>query len=192
MIRMKSRDLTVYSCKICFLAAATVATLFIAGCSSSSHPEAAAGPSGDAQTGTVFGDEMALTGYEIHSLKEPHPPFKEQTEIELRWTALRKPAADYVVFVHALDSAGGIAFQADHHLKNADGLPATSWAANEAVNDRFVVTPANGHPPGTYPLRIGLYTVNPMKLLQVTRPGLPSPADGWKTQSILLAQVDCK
>ncbi len=153
--------------------------LLMAGCSSSNS----SGP--DAKATNVFGDDMSLASYAVGS-KDGH------TEIELRWTALRKPAADYIVFVHALDSSGAIAFQADHLLKNAAGLQPSSWAAGEAVTDQFLATPPAGHPAGTYGLRIGLYTATPMKVLQLTRSTLPVPADDWKNRSILLAQVECK
>jgi hypothetical protein len=183
---MKSQELNEPSSRMFFLALAAVGLLLSAGCSSSNSSAPAAAPSGDPQAATVFGDEIALTGYGIQSNNAGH------TEIELRWKAVRKPAADYLVFVHALDSSGGIAFQADHPLKNTAGLPPTSWSAGEAVTDRFPIVPSPGHASGTYPLRIGLYTASPMKLLQVTQPGLPSPTDAWKSQSILLAQVECK
>jgi hypothetical protein len=81
---MKFRDLSADSCGRLILAAATVATMLLAGCSNSSGPAAA--PSSDAQASTVFGDEMSLTGYGIQS-KDGH------REVELKWAALRKPVS---------------------------------------------------------------------------------------------------
>jgi hypothetical protein len=174
---MKRQDLSVRRRREFFLPAAIAVSLLMAGCSSSNSSGPAAA--------TVFGDEMSLAGSTTQA-KDGH------TELELRWKALRKPSADYIVFVHALDSSGGIAFQGDHPLKNAAGQPTSSWAAGEAVIDRFPMTPPPGHPAGAYPLRIGLYANAPMRVLQLTRAALPVPADDWKDKSILLAQVDCR
>jgi hypothetical protein len=171
-----------------FLSLTGVASLLMAGCTSSSSVPAA--KPGDAQAVTVFGDEISFTGYGI-MYRDGH------TELELRWSDLRMPAAPYYVFVHALDSSGAIAFQGDHQLKDAAGQPTTSWTAGEAVSDRFLMTPPPGHPNGAYTLRIGLYTLtpntpNPIKLLQITRASVPMPTDGWKDRAILLTDVECK
>ena len=172
------------SLRISFLVATTLGSLFTAGCSKpNSAPEA---KSGDTQTETIFGNEIALTGYAVQSSKDNH------TELELHWKALRTPAEPYSVFVHALDSTGAIAFQGDHPLNNAAGLPATSWAAGDAVSDRFLMMPRAGHPAGPYTLRIGLYTVNPYKVLQVTQAAQPVATEGWKDRAILLTGIECK
>jgi hypothetical protein len=167
-----------------FVAVATAAWLLMAGCSSSSNPPAAE-PSGDVKASNVFGDEISLAGYTTQA-KDGH------TQLELQWKTLQKPTADYIVFVHALDSSGAISFQGDHQLKNAAGLPTSSWAAGEAVSDRFPMIPPAGHAAGAYPLRIGLYSAPPMKVLQLTRATLPTPTDNWKDRAILLAQIDCR
>jgi hypothetical protein len=185
---MKSQ-LETHSYRMFFLAIATILSLLTVGCSKpSSAPEAKSpeAKSEDKQTSTIFGNEIAFTGYTVQSNKANH------TELELRWTALRAPAAAYSVFVHALDSSGAIAFQGDHPLTNAGGLPTTSWTAGEAVSDRFQMTPPAPHPAGSYTLRIGLYTLNPIKLLQLTHAVQPMPTDGWKDHAILLAGVECK
>lgn len=168
-----------------FLIATTVISLFTAGCSKpNSAPEA---KSGDTQTETIFGNDIAFTSYTIQSNKDNH------TELELHWKALRTPTASYVVFVHALDSSGAIAFQSDHTLKDPAGLPTNSWAPGETVSDRVLMSPNTGHPAGPYNLRIGLYTLNPVTLLQITHAAHPMPTDGfWKDRAILLTGVECK
>jgi hypothetical protein len=179
---MKSQ-LQTHSYRMFFLAIATILSLLTAGCSKpNGAPEA---KSDDTQTSTVIGNEIAFTGYAVQ-FRDNH------TELELRWRVLRTPSAAYSVFVHALDSSGAIAFQGDHPLKNAAGLPTTSWATGEAVSDRFLMIPPAPHPAGTYTLRIGLYTLNPIKLLDITRAVQPMPTDGWKDHAILLADVECK
>src|SRR5258708_7414720 len=83
-----------------------VSTLLVLAACSSSRAPAVERPTGGSAT-TVFGDELSLTGYSVGD-KNGH------TEVELRWNVLHKPAADYSVFVHALDGAGAVAFQGDH------------------------------------------------------------------------------
>ena len=159
------------------------AFLVLGACSSSRAP-ANEPPSGGSST-TVFGDELALTGYSIGN-RDGH------TEITLRWNALRKPSADYFAFVHALDGAGAIAFQGDHPLKKATGAPTSAWTAGDAVEDRFFMVPQANRPTGTYTLRIGVYATSPMKVMQLTQAALPRPSDDWKNQSIVIANVECK
>ncbi len=128
---------------------------------------------------------MSLTGYTIGT-KDGH------TQVELRWKAVRKPSADYLVFVHALDGAGALVFQADHPLRNATAVSTSGWTAGDSVEDRFLATPPANRPAGTYSLRVGLYLKSPMKVLQLTQPVLPQPTDGWKNQAVMFANVECK
>jgi hypothetical protein len=130
----------------------------------------------------LFGNELSLAGYEIRS-KDGH------TEVELRWSAVKKPAVDYRVFVHALDGSGGIAFQADHDLKDEAGEPTTAWRLGEPVSDRFFVTPWPGHAAGTYTLRLGVFIPKNMQSLAVTNSTFGPPADG---RSIIIAHVECR
>jgi hypothetical protein len=102
------------------------AFLILGACSSSRTP--AVEPR--AAAATVFGDELSLTGYTIGS-KNDH------TEVELRWKALRKPSADYVAFVHALDGADSVAFQGDHWLTNDTGAQTSAWTAGDSVAGEF-------------------------------------------------------
>jgi hypothetical protein len=160
-----------------------VASLFlvIGACSSDRGP--AVEPRAGATT--VFGDELALTGYSIGS-KNGH------TEVELRWSALRKPSADYVAFVHALDGADGVVFQGDHWLKSETGAQTTAWTAGDSVTDRFTMTPPANRSAGSYPLRIGLWDPKTPKFLQVLQASLPQPTDGWRGRVILIENVECK
>ena len=133
---------------------------------------------------TVFGDEVSLQAYAVH-------PRDSHTEIELKWAALRKPSADYDVFVHAIDASGAILFQLDHPLKNGAGQSATNWNSGDAISDEFLATPSN-RAPGAYNLRIGLYVASPMKILPITHSGFPQPKDGWNDRAVLIENVDCR
>ncbi len=141
-------------------------------------------PASESQSSATFGDDLSITGYSVQN-KEGH------TEVDLRWKAERKVAADYIVFVHAVDASGGIVFQFDHFLKNAAGSPTSLWAAGDTASDRFLVTPPADRSPGPYTLRLGLYAV-PMKLIPVTQASLPKPTDWWKEHAVLLTNIDCR
>ncbi len=160
--------------------------IFSAACSSKSPP-AAESTVRTSEPGANFGDELLLSGYS-ESTRDGH------AEIELRWKALRKPSADYNVFIHALGGPGpgGILFQLDHPLKNAAGAPTSSWAPGESVSDRFFAIPPPGQPPGPYNLRLGVNFVKPMKLLLVVQSTLPESKDDWKGAAIQLEHVDCR
>jgi hypothetical protein len=156
--------------------------LVLCACSGSRAPDGE--PSGRSTT-TAFGDELSLTGYSIGNKDG-------RTEVELQWKALHKPSADYLVFVHALNGDGALVFQGDHKLKNATGAPTGAWTAGESVEDRFLMAPPANRPAGTYTLRIGVYILSPIKILQLTQATLPRPTDGWKNQAVMIANVECK
>jgi hypothetical protein len=133
----------------------------------------------------TFGHEIALSRYSILN-KNGH------TQVELYWTALRKPSADYAVFIHALDSKGAIGFQFDHQLKNMLGLSTTSWVEGETVRDSFTVDPPLTCVPGAYTLRLGLYVVKPLSILPLTQATLPRPTDDWRNRAVLIPGVECR
>jgi hypothetical protein len=129
-----------------FLLVATAA--FEAGIACSGSPRSTSSSTGQgtaadsaAGTVTVFGDEMSLNAYAIHAIDS-------HTAVDLKWSALRKPAADYAVFVHVLAPSGATAFQLDHPLKNGAGQMTSAWAASDSVNDQFVAAPPTGQNPG--------------------------------------------
>ncbi len=163
--------------RLCFV---SLAFLTLGACSSGKAPtsEPARGPAA-----TVFGDELSLTGYNIGN-KNGH------TEVELRWKVLRKPSADYAVFVHALDGAGGCALQGDHWLKNDAGAKTNAWTAGDSVTDRFLMIPPANRSPGTFTLRIGVWDLK--KCLTLVRTNLPQPTDGWRGRAVLIENVECK
>jgi hypothetical protein len=156
----------------------------LAACSGS-HDAAGVSADSGSRAATNFGDELSLNGYSIHE-NDGH------TQVELKWVALRKPSADYDVFVHVLDASGAVTFQLDHRLKNAAGLPSSSWTAGDSVRDVFFAAPPPNHASGTYTLRIGAYVAKPMRVLLITKAVLPQPKDGWNTHAVLIDRVDCK
>ena len=164
----------------CLIAAMTV----LAACSTSHAPGVVSSTSASGAT-TVFGNELSLTGYDIRS-KDGH------TEVELRWSAVQKPTADYSVLVHALDESGAIAFQGDHKLKDDAGAFTADWKLGESVKDHFLMVPPPGHTAGTYSVRLGIYTPSPMKVLPLANSAFSQPGDAWRYQAVIIDRVECK
>jgi hypothetical protein len=161
-----------------------VTMTLLAGCSTS-HSPAVESSTAHSRATNVFGNELSLTGYDIRS-KDSH------TEMELRWSAVRNPTADYVIFVHGVDGSGAIAFQADHELKDDAGVRTAAWKVGESVKDHFLLTPPPGHAAGKYAIRLGAYIPSPMKLLSVINPTINQPTDAWHDHSVIIDQVECK
>lgn len=182
-MRRKESNIPVYGPSLLIV----LAFLMIGSAACSSNRPVAESPKPTSEPATVFGDELALLGYS-ESTRDGH------SEIELRWKALRKPDADYNVFVHAIGGPGpgGIIFQMDHALTNSAGAPTKSWTPGESVSDRFFAVPPPGQSPGAYSLRVGVYRPRPYKVLPVVQAVLPRSKDDWKGQAILLDHVDCR
>ncbi|MFI5268439.1 MAG: hypothetical protein ACHQ7M_13790, partial [Chloroflexota bacterium] len=103
-----------------------------------------------------FGDQIELTGYRASA-----------HEVVLQWRALTRPAADYTVFVHALDSSGKLAVQADGPPLGGN-FPTGTWLPGETILDRHTLS----LPPGAYTLQVGLYELATLQRL----PGDPLEA----------------
>lgn len=98
-----------------------------------------------------FGDAMLLRGYDL----QPVAGKPSALDVVLHWEALKKPAADYVVFVHLRDAAEQPYAQDDSEPRHA-WYPTSWWAAGETVLDEHTLD----LPPGTAPplnLYIGVY-----------------------------------
>ncbi len=106
------------------------------------------------------------------------------SEVVLTWLALRRPIADYKVFVHLVDLNGKLWAQHD----GEPGFffsPTTRWQRGEIVEDRHILTWTDEPPPGRYQLRVGLY--DPM-----TGDRLPvlGPDGAVSGDQVLLAEFD--
>ncbi|HVA25749.1 MAG TPA: glycosyltransferase family 39 protein [Chloroflexota bacterium] len=96
-----------------------------------------------------FGGQIELTGYRASA-----------GELVLQWQALARPAADYTVFVHALDASGKLVAQADSQPL-AGEFPTSTWLPGETVLDRHALA----LPPGTYTIQAGLYELATLQRL---------------------------
>ncbi len=78
--------------------------------------------------------------------------------VTLRWRCLASLGASYKVFVHVLTSDMQT-LVAQHDTVPLNGLrPTSSWVPNEIVNDPHQVVLPQGVAPGTYQIRVGLYS----------------------------------
>ncbi|HEX6511839.1 MAG TPA: hypothetical protein VF157_06050, partial [Chloroflexota bacterium] len=117
---------------------------------------------GDRQPLAVFGGQIALLGVQ-----------RTEGGITLRWQAVRKPTADYTVFVHVLDGQGTLLAQQDGPPREGS-YPTGMWDAGEVVDDPHPLSFASQ--PGQK-LEIGLYTFPDLRRL---------PVDGSTTDSLVL------
>jgi len=103
----------------------------------------------------MLGDEIRLRGY---TLLTPEPHSGEIVQLTLFWEALGPIDARYKVFAHILDDQGHIVGQRDSE-PGGGSRPTTNWKADEVIPDNYGVPIQPGTPPGTYTLRIGLYSL---------------------------------
>jgi hypothetical protein len=107
----------------------------------------------------VFGDEIALLGYELadadgNPIERLEPG--QTVRVRLVWEALRHPEADYTIFLHVHDGSETLAAQQD---TQPDGgrYPTGIWEEGEIVQTDHLLTlpPDSG---GPYTIYAGLYT----------------------------------
>ncbi len=73
--------------------------------------------------------------------------------LRVAWATKARPAQDWSVFVHLLDSGGNVVAQGDQSAPVYGWRPLTTWTAGEVVRDVYVVPRAAGSPL----LRYGMY-----------------------------------
>jgi uncharacterized protein RhaS with RHS repeats len=104
--------------------------------------------------------------------------------LTLHWQALREMTEDYTVFVHLTQADGQLVSQQD--IQPLGGArPTTSWVPGQVVDDPYELAVPVGARPGTYWLRVGLYSQRTMKRLLVIEPGRAQT----EQDSILLRQI---
>jgi hypothetical protein len=98
-------------------------------------------------------DQFDLIGYKLdRSTVKPG----ESIGLRLYWKALRRPDADYTVFVQVRDAENHIVAQKDSPPQSG-AYPTLFWDAGEVViDDRVIEIPADA-PIGKYPIRVGMY-----------------------------------
>jgi len=94
----------------------------------------------------------------------------ETLQITLYWRALQPMQENYTVFVHVARPDGAILIQRD--VQPRDGThPTGSWVTGELVGDPHELSIPGDAPPGTYWLKVGMYSPATMERLPVVDPG---------------------
>jgi mannosyltransferase len=120
--------------------------------------------SGAIPSAESFGDEIELVQYDIGApLEAQDGPDQLRTvksgsilPIDLLWQDLKRPAANYKVFIHLLDPQGKIVSQRDS--EPVSGFrPTGTWNVGERISDPTGVLIPATIPAGRYTIEIGLY-----------------------------------
>lgn len=115
----------------------------------------------------ILGETIALQGY---VLTPTVTSAGGVVLLDLYWRVLEQPQADYTTFVHLLNSQGELIAQLDRPA-GGSGAPSSTWVAGQTLRDTYPLTIPEGTPPGTYDLRIGLYSWPSLERLPVTVAG---------------------
>jgi len=108
----------------------------------------------------------------------------ETVQFTLHWQALREMTEDYTVFVHLTHAEGQLVSQQD--IQPLGGAkPTTSWTPGEMVDDSYELAIPVGASPGTYWLKVGMYSQSTMKRLPVVEPGRAQAGQ----DSVLVRQI---
>jgi len=113
----------------------------------------------------TLGDEIRLTRL---SLTETAPA-GSILPVELVWTALKKPGADYNLFLQLLGPDGTPVAQHDGP-PNAGFTPTSTWPAGQEITDRHGLALSPHLPGGEYQLIAGLYNPLTGERLTVSSP----------------------
>jgi 4-amino-4-deoxy-L-arabinose transferase-like glycosyltransferase len=116
-------------------------------------PQAYATPAIEKPLKHRLSDQFELIGYNLdRTVVSPG----EAIGLRLYWKALRRPEADYTVFVQVRDTENHIVAQKDGAPQQG-AYPTSFWDAGEVVIDnRMIEIPADA-PVGKYPIRVGMY-----------------------------------
>ena len=93
----------------------------------------------------------------------------ERVHVRLHWRATDFVYADYTGFVHLVGADGLIAQHDQPPL--AGFLPTSHWSSGLALADDYTFEIPADTPPGAYPLHAGLYDLDTLERLPITRDG---------------------
>ncbi len=105
------------------------------------------------ESGAVLGDQVRLARY---ALSGQEVTAGDVLQLQLVWEALRRPDADYTVFVQMLDERNQVVAQRDAPPVSGE-RPTGSWQPGEQVVDNHGVLVLPGTAPGDYRLITGMY-----------------------------------
>ena len=90
--------------------------------------------------------------------------------LTLHWRALAQMSTPYTVFVHLTRADGSIVAQQDSEPRNGT-YPTTAWQVDEQVRDSYALLVPDDVLPGSYWIKVGMYTSGTSQRLPVADPG---------------------
>lgn len=106
-------------------------------------------------TPAVFGDAIALVGYEID---KPVAAAGETLGVTLYWKALRDGDRDLTVFTHLIHDGEPTTLYGQRDSQPVFGAyPTTAWRAGEVIKDRYDIPIDPNAPAGAYRVAVGFY-----------------------------------
>jgi 4-amino-4-deoxy-L-arabinose transferase-like glycosyltransferase len=100
-----------------------------------------------------FGDTVRLAGYTLSTTTlAPGEPL----DVTLHWQSIAPTDLPLTVFVHLADPNGVNQAQRDVQPRQ-NTYPVPLWIPGEVVEDTYTLNLPSTAPPGTYPIRVGLY-----------------------------------
>ena len=106
----------------------------------------------DITLGRSFANLVTLLGATTESQILQLQPGQSRP-ITLFWQAEAPFFADYTIFFHLLNEAGGVALNLDHPPPR----PTSNWVEGEIIADAVTLTIPPDFPPGRYSIEVGLY-----------------------------------
>jgi hypothetical protein len=114
-----------------------------------------------------FGDQIALTGYDLQQ-RSLRPG--DSLPVTFWWEALAPMERDYVAFVHLVLPPGAVWAQLDRMPHSAPGnklTPTSMWPVGQVIEDTFVLEVPPETPLGVYDVTIGWYDKDTFERLPV-------------------------
>jgi len=110
-------------------------------------------------TDYVFGDQIALRGYDARSTNN-------QIDLTLYWQALAQPPHAYTIFAHVSDANGQAVGQWDN-MPVRNQSPTSCWRPGEYVNDPYTIN-LTPNARGPFTVEVGLYRLETSERLPLS------------------------
>ena len=121
-------------------------------------------PVPDRRVRIQFGKDLELVGVD----EPPEVRPGETVRLSYHWRLLENTPFDYWVFLHVVGLPGG-----GNHDEIVGGYGSSHWIAGERVRQTVAFTVPPGTPPGTYPLRVGVWLPSTGRRLEILASDLP-------------------
>ncbi|MGI8424618.1 MAG: ArnT family glycosyltransferase [Chloroflexota bacterium] len=116
-----------------------------------------------------FSRGMTLAGFNLESRRVRAG---DAVRLTLYWEAAARPGRDYTIFNHVAGAGDTLVGQRDGQPA-AGRSPTSSWRPGQFIADSHHVRIRPDAPPGEYELRSGVYELETLKRLEVTRGAAP-------------------